>query len=170
VNMASSGSGTSTHLSGELFKAMTGCTMQHVPYKGAGPVLTDLIGGQIQVFFDNLPSSAGHIKSGAIRALAVTSAAREPSVPSVPTVGESVAGYEATAWFGIGMPKGAPREAIDRVNAEINRALADPKMRARLAELGGVPMTGSPEDFGRTIAAETEKWAKVVATSGATVD
>jgi tripartite-type tricarboxylate transporter receptor subunit TctC len=170
VNMASSGSGTSTHLSGELFKAMTGCTMQHVPYKGAGPVLTDLIGGQIQVFFDNLPSSAGHIKSGAIRALAVTSAAREPSVPTVPTVGETVAGYEATAWFGIGMPKGAPREAIDRVNAEINRALADPKMRARLAELGGVPMTGSPEDFGRTIAAETEKWAKVVATSGATVD
>jgi tripartite-type tricarboxylate transporter receptor subunit TctC len=170
VNMASSGSGTSTHLSGELFKAMTGCTMQHVPYKGAGPVLTDLIGGQIQVFFDNLPSSAGHIKSGAIRALAVTSAAREPSVPSVPTVGETVAGYEATAWFGIGMPKGAPREAINRVNAEINRALADPKMRARLAELGGVPMTGSPEDFGRTIAAETEKWAKVVATSGATVD
>jgi tripartite-type tricarboxylate transporter receptor subunit TctC len=170
VNMASSGSGTSTHLSGELFKAMTGCTMQHVPYKGAGPVLTDLIGGQIQVFFDNLPSSAGHIKSGAIRALAVTSAAREPSVPTVPTVGETVAGYEATAWFGIGMPKGAPKEAIDRVNAEINRALADPKMRARLAELGGVPMTGSPEDFGRTIAAETEKWAKVVATSGATVD
>jgi tripartite-type tricarboxylate transporter receptor subunit TctC len=170
VNMASSGSGTSTHLSGELFKAMTGCAMQHVPYKGAGPVLTDLIGGQIQVFFDNLPSSAGHIKSGAIRALAVTSAAREPSVPTVPTVGETVAGYEATAWFGIGMPKGAPREAIDRVNAEINRALADPKMRARLAELGGVPMVGSPEDFGKTIAAETEKWAKVVATSGATVD
>jgi tripartite-type tricarboxylate transporter receptor subunit TctC len=170
VNMASSGSGTSTHLSGELFKAMTGCAMQHVPYKGAGPVLTDLIGGQIQVFFDNLPSSAGHIKSGAIRALAVTSAAREPSVPTVPTVGETVAGYEATAWFGIGMPKGAPRDAIDRVNAEINRALADPKMRARLAELGGVPMVGSPEDFGKTIAAETEKWAKVVATSGATVD
>jgi tripartite-type tricarboxylate transporter receptor subunit TctC len=170
VNMASSGSGTSTHLSGELFKAMTGCAMQHVPYKGAGPVLTDLIGGQIQVFFDNLPSSAGHIKSGAIRALAVTSAAREPSVPTVPTVGETVAGYEATAWFGIGMPKGAPKEAIDRVNAEINRALADPKMRARLAELGGVPMAGSPEDFGRTIVAETDKWAKVVAMSGATVD
>jgi tripartite-type tricarboxylate transporter receptor subunit TctC len=170
VNMASSGSGTSTHLSGELFKAMTGCAMQHVPYKGAGPVLTDLIGGQIQVFFDNLPSSAGHIKSGAIRAIAVTSASREASVPTVPTVGESVPGYEATAWFGIGMPKGAPREAIEKINAEINRALADPKMRARLAELGGVPMTGSPEDFGRTIAAETDKWAKVVATSGATVD
>ncbi len=170
VNMASSGSGTSTHLSGELFKAMTGCNMLHVPYKGAGPALIDLIGGQVQVFFDNLPSSAVHIKSGAIRALAVTSAAREPSMPGLPTVGDTVPGYEATAWFGIGMPKGAPREAIDRVNAEINRALADPKMRARLAELGGVPIAGSPEDFGKVIAAETEKWAKVVTTSGATVD
>jgi tripartite-type tricarboxylate transporter receptor subunit TctC len=170
VNMASSGSGTSTHLSGELFKAMTGCAMQHVPYKGAGPVLTDLIGGQVQVFFDNLPSSAGHIKSGAIRALAVTSAAREPSIPTIPTVSDSVPGYEATAWFGIGMPKGAPREAIEKINAEINRALADPRMRARLAELGGVPLSGSPDDFGKVIAAETAKWAKVVATSGATVD
>ncbi len=170
VNMASSGSGTSTHLSGELFKAMTGCNMLHVPYKGAGPALIDLIGGQVQVFFDNLPSSAVHIKSGAIRALAVTSAAREPSMPALPTISDTVPGYEATAWFGIGMPKGAPREAIDRINAEINRALADPKMRARLAELGGLPIAGSPEDFGRVIAAETEKWAKVVTTSGATVD
>ena len=170
VNMASSGSGTSTHLSGELFKAMTGCNMLHVPYKGAGPALIDLIGGQVQVFFDNLPSSAVHIKSGAIRALAVTSAAREPSMPALPTVSDTVPGYEATAWFGIGMPKGAPREAIDRINAEINRALVDPKMRARLAELGGLPIAGSPEDFGRVIAAETEKWAKVVTSSGATVD
>jgi tripartite-type tricarboxylate transporter receptor subunit TctC len=170
VNMASSGSGTSTHLSGELFKATTGCNMLHVPYKGAGPALIDLIGGQVQVFFDNLPSSAVHIKSGAIRALAVTSAAREPSMPSLPTVGDTVAGYEATAWFGIGMPKGSPREAIERVNAEINRALVDPKMRARLAELGGLPIAGTPEDFGRVIAAETEKWAKVVTQSGATVD
>ena len=124
----------------------------------------------MQVFFDNLPSSAVHIKSGAIRALAVTSAAREPSMPALPTISDTVPGYEATAWFGIGMPKGAPREAIDRINAEINRALADPKMRARLAELGGLPIAGSPEDFGRVIAAETEKWAKVVTTSGATVD
>jgi tripartite-type tricarboxylate transporter receptor subunit TctC len=170
VNMASSGSGTSTHLSGELFKAMTGCNMLHIPYKGAGPVLTDLIGGQVQVFFDNLPSSAPHIKSGSIRALAVTSAGREPSMPTLPTVGDTVPGYEATAWFGVGMPKGAPREAIDKVNAEINRALADPKMRARLAELGGSPIGGTPEDFGRVIASETEKWAKVVNTSGATVD
>ncbi len=169
VNMASSGSGTSTHLSGELFKAMTGCNMLHIPYKGAGPVLTDLIGGQVQVFFDNLPSSAPHINSGSIRALAVTSASREPSMPTLPTVGDTVPGYEATAWFGVGMPKGAPREAIDKVNAEINRALADPKMRARLAELGGSPIGGTPEDFGRVIASETEKWAKVVNTSGATV-
>jgi tripartite-type tricarboxylate transporter receptor subunit TctC len=170
VNMASSGSGTSVHLSGELFKHMTGCNMLHVPYKGAGPALTDLIAGQVHVFFDNLPSSAAHIKGGRIRALAVTSAAREPSMPELPTVGETVPGYEATAWFGIGMPKGTPREAIDKVNAEVNRALADPKMRERLAELGGRPISGTPEDFGKVIAAETEKWAKVVASSGATVD
>ena len=170
VNMASSSSGTSTHLSGELFKSMTGCNMVHIPYKGAGPVLTDLIGGQVQVFFDNLPSSAGHIKGGSIRALAVTSAAREPSFPDLPTVADTVPGYEATAWFGVGMPKGTPREAIDKMNAAVNKALADPKLRARLAELGGSPIPGTPEDFGKTIVAETEKWAKVVALSGATVD
>ena len=170
VNMASSSSGTSTHLSGELFKSMTGCNMVHIPYKGAGPVLTDLIGGQVQVFFDNLPSSAGHIKGGSIRALAVTSAAREPSFPDLPTVAATVPGYEATAWFGVGMPKGTPREAIDKINAAVNKALADPKMRERLAQLGGAPIPGTPEDFGKVIAAETEKWAKVVASSGATVD
>lgn len=170
VNMASSSSGTSTHLSGELFKSMTGCNMVHIPYKGAGPVLTDLIGGQVQVFFDNLPSSAGHIKGGSIRALAVTSAAREPSFPALPTVADTVPGYEATAWFGVGMPKGTPREAINKMNAAVNKALADPKMRARLAELGGAPIPGTPEDFGKVIASETEKWAKVVASSGATVD
>jgi tripartite-type tricarboxylate transporter receptor subunit TctC len=170
VNMASSGSGTSVHLSGELFKFMTGCNMLHVPYKGAGPALTDLIAGQVHVLFDNLPSSAGHIRGGRIRALAVTSATREPSMPELPTVGETVPGYEATAWFGIGMPKGTPREIIEKVNAEANRALADPKMRERLAELGGHPIPGTPEDFGKVIAAETEKWAKVVAASGATVD
>ena len=170
VNMASSGSGTSVHLSGELFKYMTGCNMLHVPYKGAGPALVDLIGGQVHVLFDNLPSSAGHIKGGRVRALAVTSAGREPSMPDLPTVGETVKGYEATAWFGIGMPKGTPREIIEKVNAEVNRALADPKMRERLAELGGRPIPGTPEDFGKVIAAETEKWAKVVAASGASVD
>jgi tripartite-type tricarboxylate transporter receptor subunit TctC len=170
VSMASSGSGTSTHLSGELFKSMTGCNMVHVPYKGAGPALIDLIGGQVQVFFDNLPSSAGHIKSGNLRALAVTSTTRDPSFPDVPTVADTVPGYEATAWFGVGMPKGTPREAIDKMNAAINKALADPKLRARLADLGGSPIAGTPEDFGKIIVAETEKWAKVVASSGATVD
>ena len=170
VNMASSSSGTSTHLSGELFKSMTGCNMVHIPYKGAGPVLTDLIGGQVQVFFDNLPSSAGHIKGGSIRALAVTSTAREPSFPDLPTVADTVPGYEATAWFGVGMPKGTPRDAIDKMNAAVNKALADPKMRERLAQLGGAPIPGTPEDFGKVIVSETEKWAKVVAASGATVD
>jgi tripartite-type tricarboxylate transporter receptor subunit TctC len=170
INMASSGSGTSVHLSGELFKSMTGCNMLHVPYKGAGPALADLIAGQVHVLFDNLPSSIGHIKGGSIRALAVTSAQAEPSLPNIPTVGDTVPGYEATAWFGIGMPKGTPKEIIEKVNAEVNRALADPKMRERLAELGGKPIDGTPEDFGRVIAAETEKWKKVVISSGAKVE
>ncbi len=170
LNMASSGSGTSVHLSGELFKSMTGCDMVHVPYKGAGPALIDLIGGQVNVIFDNLPSSIGHIKSGKLRALGVTSEQRDPTLPQVPTIADTVPGYEATAWFGIGMPKGTPRDIIDKVNAEVNRALADPKMRERLAELGGRPIPGTPDDFGKTIAAETAKWAKVVAASGAKVE
>src|SRR5215212_1700129 len=170
INMASSGSGTSVHMSGEMFKMMTGCQMLHVPYKGAGPALTDLIGGQVHVLFDNLPSSIGHIKGGRLRALAVTSAEREPALPDIPTVGDTVPGYEATAWFGIGMPKGTPRDIILKVNAEVNRALADPKMRERLAELGGKPIPGTPEDFGRVIQQEIEKWAKVVTASGAKVE
>jgi tripartite-type tricarboxylate transporter receptor subunit TctC len=170
INMASSGSGTSVHLSGELFMSMTGCKMLHVPYKGAGPALTDLMAGQVHVLFDNLPSSIGHIKGGKIRAIAVTSEGREPTLPGIPTVGETVKGYEATAWFGIGMPKGTPREVIDKLNAEVNRALSDPKMIERLAELGGKPIKGTPEDFGKVIKAETEKWAKVVIASGAKVD
>jgi tripartite-type tricarboxylate transporter receptor subunit TctC len=170
INMASSSSGTSTHLSGELFKSMTGCNMLHVPYKGANPVLAALLAGEVDVFFDNLPSSAALIKGGRIRALAVTSAQREPSFPELPTVADTVPGYEATAWFGIGMPRGVPREIIEKLNAEVNRALADPKMRERLAELGGAPIAGTPEDFGKVIAAETEKWAKVVISSGAKVD
>ena len=170
INMASSGSGTSVHLSGELFKFMTGCQMLHVPYKGAGPALIDLMAGQVHVLFDNLPSSIGHIKGGKLRALGVTSAEREPSLPDTPTVGDTVPGYEATAWFGIGMPKGTPRDVIEKVNAEVNRALADPGMQKRLAELGGKPIGGTPEDFGRVIQAETDKWAKVVISSGAKVE
>jgi tripartite-type tricarboxylate transporter receptor subunit TctC len=170
INMASSGSGTSVHLSGELFKSMTGCDMLHVPYKGAGPALTDLMAGQVHVIFDNLPSSSPFIKAGRIRALGVTSAGRDPTLPDVPTVGETVPGYEATAWFGLGMPKGTPKDIIEKVNAEVNRALADPKMRQRLAELGGTPIGGTPEDFGTVIRSETAKWAKVVNASGAKVE
>src|SRR5260221_11196495 len=157
VNMASSSSGTSTHLSGELFKSMTGCNMLHVPYKGANPVLAALLAGEVDVFFDNLPSSAALIKGGRIRALAVTSAQREPSFPELPTVADTVPGYEATAWFGIGMPRGVPREIIEKLNAEVNRALADPKMRERLAELGGKPIGGTPDNFGKEMATETRK-------------
>ena len=170
VNMASSGSGTSVHMSGEMFKLMTGCDMLHVPYKGAGPALIDLMSGKVDVLFDNLPSSITHIKGGRLRALAVTSAQREPSMPDLPTVAETVPGYEATAWFGIGVPKGTPRDVIDRLNAEVNRALADPAMQKKLADLGGKPIAGTPEDFGRVIAAETAKWAKVVESSGAKVE
>ena len=170
INMASSGSGTSVPMSGEMFKMMTGCEMLHVPYKGAGPALTDLMGGQVHVLFDNLPSSIGHIKGGKLRALAVTSTERDPSLPDTPTVGDTVPGYEATAWFGIGMPKGSPREAILKVNAAVNAALAEPALRAKLAELGGKPIPGTPEDFGKVIVHETEKWAKVVNASGAKVE
>jgi tripartite-type tricarboxylate transporter receptor subunit TctC len=167
INMASSGSGTSVHLSGELFKFMTGCDMLHVPYKGAGPAIADLIPGQVHVLFDNLPSSIGHIRGGKLRALAVTSAQRSPELPGVPTVAETVPGYEATAWFGLGMPKGSPREAIDRINASVNAAFNDPAMLKRFSELGGTPIQGSPEEFGKVIAAETAKWEKVVISSGA---
>ena len=170
INMASSGSGTSVHMSGELFKSMTGCDMLHVPFKGAGPALTELIAGQVHVLFDNLPSSIGHIKGGRIRALAVTSLEPEPSLPGIPTVAATVPGYEATAWFGIGMPKGTPADVIARVNAEVNRALADPGMRAKLAELGGRPIPGTPADFGKIIVEEINKWEKVVISSGAKVE
>jgi len=170
INMASSGSGTSVHMSGEMFMMMTGCKMLHVPYKGAGPAIADLIPGQVHVLFDNLPSSIGHIKGGRLRALAVTSAERDAALPDIPTVGDTVPGYEATAWFGIGMPKGTPRDVIEKVNAEVNRALADPKMRERLAELGGKPIPGTPEDFGRVMQQETDKWSKVVTASGAKVE
>jgi len=170
VHMASSGSGTSVHLSGELFKSMTGIQMTHVPYKGAAPALTDLMGNQVQVMFDNLPSSIEHIRAGNLRALAVTTDVRSPALPGVPTVAETVPGYEASAWFGMGAPHGTPREVIDILNREINAALKDPKMVAKLADLGGTPMIGTPDDFGKVIKSETEKWAKVVKFSGAKVE
>ena len=170
VNMASSGNGTSVHVSGELFKMMTGTNMLHVPYRGAAPALTDLLGGQVQVIFDNLPSSIEHIRAGKLRALGVTTAARSPALPDVPAVGETVPGYEASAWFGIGAPKGTPADVIDKLNKTVNEALKDEKMLARLADLGGAPLAGSPADFGKLIAQETEKWAKVVKFSGARAD
>ena len=170
INMASSGLGTSVHLSGELFKAMTGVEMVHVPFRGAGPALTAMIAGQVHLLFDNLPSSIEFVRSGKLRALAVTTAERSPALPDVPTVAETVPGYEASAWFGIGAPKGTPPEIIDRLNGAVNEALKDPAMVQRLADLGGTPMGGTPEDFGRIIAAETEKWRKVVEFSGAKLD
>ena len=162
INMASSGNGTSVHLSGELFKSMTGIDMVHVPYKGAAPALTDMLGGRVQVIFDNLPSAMQHIKAGTLRALAVTTETRSPQLPDVPTVGDTVKGYEASAWFGVGAPKNTPRPIIEKLNKEINAILAEPAMKARLDELGGVPLIGTPEDFGKIIQSETDKWAKVV--------
>ena len=170
INMASSGAGTSVHLSGELFKFMTGISMKHIPYKGAGPATIDLIGGQVDVIFDNMPSIIGHIQSGSVRALGVTTAQRSPALPDVPAIAEVVPGYEASAWFGVSAPKGTPAYAIARLNKEVNAALADPAMRAKLAELGGVPIPGTPEQFWALHKAETEKWAKVVQSSGAKAD
>jgi tripartite-type tricarboxylate transporter receptor subunit TctC len=170
INMASSGTGTSVHLSGEMFKFMAGIEMKHVPYKGAGPAITDLIGGQVDVLFDNMPSIISHIRGGSVRALAVTSAQRSPALPDVPAVGEIVSGYEASAWFGMAVPKGTPRPIIDRLNREVNAALADPVMQAKLADLGGVPIPGTPEDFWKLQRMEQEKWAKIVQFSGAKVE
>jgi tripartite-type tricarboxylate transporter receptor subunit TctC len=167
INMASSGAGTSVHLSGELFKFMTGVDMKHVPYKGAGPATVDLIGGQVDVLFDNMPSIIGHIRSGAVRALGVTTAQRSPALPDVPSVSETVPGYEASAWFGASAPKGTPPAIIARLNREFNAALADPDMKAKLANLGGVPISGTPEQFWALHRMETEKWAKIVKFSGA---
>lgn len=162
VNVASSGNGTSIHLSGELFKMMTGLKLTHVPYKGSAPMLTDLLGGQVQVTFDNLPSSIAHIRAGKLRVLGVTSAARSPELPDVPTVGDTVPGYEATAFFGFGVPHGTPKEIVGLLNKEINAALKDADMQVKLKDLGGIVVAGSPEDFGKYLAAETAKWEKVV--------
>jgi tripartite-type tricarboxylate transporter receptor subunit TctC len=170
VNMASSGNGTSVHLSGEMFMAMSGAKMEHIPYKGAAPAITDLLGDRVQVIFDNMPSIVQHIHGGALRALAVTTAVRSPELPDVPTVAETVPGYEASALFGMGAPKKTPPEIIAKLNQEINAVLAEPEMIKRLTELGGAPLISTPEAFGAMIAAETEKWEKVVKFAGLKVE
>ena len=170
LNMASGGNGTTLHVAGELFKMMTGVNMVHVPYRGGGAALTDLIGGRVQVMFDNLPTSISSIKAGQLRALGVTTATRSESLPEIPTIAKSVPGYEASTMLGVGAPKNTPPEIITLLNKEMNAALADPKIKARLAELGATVLTGSPADFGNLITEETDKWAKVVSFSGAKPD
>jgi tripartite-type tricarboxylate transporter receptor subunit TctC len=166
VNMASSGSGTSQHVSGELFKMMAGIDMLHVPYRGAGPALNDLLAGQVQVMFDTVSGSIGHITAGTLRALAVTTATRSPALPNIPTVGDFVAGYEASTFHGIGAPRSTPAEIINKLNKEINAVMAEPEMQAHLAELGATVLPGSPAEFATLIADETEKWGKVVKFAG----
>jgi tripartite-type tricarboxylate transporter receptor subunit TctC len=170
INMASGGVGSGNHLAGELFKMMIGVDLVHVPYRGAGPALIDLLGGQVQVLFATMSSSIGYVRDGRLRALAVTSATRSSVLPDIPTVAEFVPGYEASFWSGIGAPRNTPAEIVDKLNKEINAALADPKMKARLADLGATELPGSPADFGKLIADETEKLGKVVKFCGAKVD
>jgi tripartite-type tricarboxylate transporter receptor subunit TctC len=170
INMASGGNGGSPHVTGELFKMMAGIDMLHVPYRGAVPALTDLLSGQVQLLFDNLPTSIEHIRAGRLRGLAVTTAVRSPILPDVPTIAETVPGYEASGIGGVGAPRGTPTAIIDKLNREINAILADPKMVARLADLGATPLTGSPADFAKLLAVEMEKWGKVVKFSGAKPD
>src|ERR1700749_2526486 len=166
VNMASAGVGTSVHLSGEMFKAMTGVKMQHVPYRGSGPAINDLLGGQVQVIFDTMPSIIPYIRAGTLRALAVTSAMRSSELPDTPTVGETVPGYEASALFGMAAPKDTPKEIIEKLNREVNAILAEPDTKKRLIEMGGEPLVGTPEAFGVLIASETDKWKKVIEAAG----
>ncbi len=170
VNMASSGNGTSIHLSGELFKAMTGVDMLHVPYRGSAPAVTDLLAGQVQVMFDNLPSSIQHIKAGKLRPLGVTTATRSEILPDVPTIAETVPNYEASGIFGMTAPKGTPPEIVALLNKEVNAALKDPTVKARLVELGGILLPTTPEEFGKVLADETAKWEKAVKFSGASVE
>jgi len=169
LNMASSGNGSTIHMSGELFKMMTGINMIHVPYRGGALALTDLIGGQVQVMFDNIPTSAEFIKNGKLRGLAVTSTERSEVLPDLPTVSSFLPGYEASAWYGLGVPKGTPADVIGKLNREVNAILADPKAKARFVELGATLLPGSAADFGKLVADETEKWGKVVTFSGAKV-
>jgi tripartite-type tricarboxylate transporter receptor subunit TctC len=170
INMASAGNGTAGHMAGELFKMMTGVDMVHVPYRGASPALSDLLGGQVQVYFPTIPPTIEFVREGKLRALAVTTATRSEALPLIPTVGDFVPGYEASAWGGVGAPKNTPAEIIDKLNKEINAALADPTIKARISDLGGTVLPGSPSDFGKIVADETEKWAKVVRFAGIKAD
>jgi tripartite-type tricarboxylate transporter receptor subunit TctC len=162
INFGSGGTGFATHIAGEMFKMMTGVNMVHVPYRGQAPAMTDLLGGQVQVMFDPVVSSITHIRAGTLRPLAVTTSTRSEALPDVPTVADFVPGYEASVWFGVGAPRNTPAEIIDKLNSEINAGLADPKIKARLADLGAVPMSMTPAEFGQFIADEVEKWGKVV--------
>jgi tripartite-type tricarboxylate transporter receptor subunit TctC len=170
ISMGSGGNGTTTHVAGELLKMMTGINTVHVPYRGGAPMLVDLLGGQIQFTFDPMPSAIEYVRSGKLRALAVTSAARSEVLPDLPTVADVLPGYEASTWYGVGAPRNTPSEIVAALNVEINAALTDPKMKARLADLGGSGLAGSPGDFGKLIADETAKWSKVVKFSGAKPD
>ena len=170
INMASGGNGTPSHMSGELLRMMAGVDLVHVPYRGLGPALTDLLGGQVQVMFGGTTASIAYTRAGKLRALAVTTTARSELLPDVPTLGDFVPGYEASQWYGIGAPKNTPTEIIDRLNKGINASLDDPKIKARLTELGGSALPGSPGDFGKLIAEETEKWGKVVKFAGIKAD
>jgi tripartite-type tricarboxylate transporter receptor subunit TctC len=162
INMASAGNGAPSHIAGELFKMMAGVNIAHVPYRGAAPALTDLVGGEVQVYFSPMPSSIEYIKTGKLRGLAVTTATRSEVLPDIPTIGDFLPGYEASTWSGVGAPKNTSTEIIDTLNRQINAGLRDPKLKAQLAELGGMILPGSPADFGKLIAAETEKWGKVI--------
>jgi tripartite-type tricarboxylate transporter receptor subunit TctC len=162
LNVASSGTGTTLHIAGELFKLMTGVNMVNVLYRGAGPARTDLLGGQVQVMFDAMPQAIEYIKTGQLRALAVTTTARSQVLPDLPTINEFIPGFEADTWYGVCAPKNTPAEIIDKLNKEISAGLADPKIKARVAELSGTAFVGSPADFGKLIAEETEKWGKVI--------
>jgi tripartite-type tricarboxylate transporter receptor subunit TctC len=170
LTMASGGIGTLSHVEGELFKMMTGVNMVHVPYRGLGPALTDLLGGQVQVVFASMSASIEYVRAGKLRALAVTTATRSDELPDVPTVAEFVPGYEASGWFGMGAPKSTSSEVVAQLNKQINEGLADPKMKTRLLDLGGTPMPMTPADFGKFIADEIEKWAKVIKFAGIKAD
>jgi tripartite-type tricarboxylate transporter receptor subunit TctC len=170
ISFASAGNGSVAHVTGELFKMMTGVNMLHVPYRGAPPALTDLIAGQVHVMFDNMPSSIEHIRAGRLRPLAVTATTRLEALPDVPPLADFVPGFETSAWAGIGAPKDTPAEIIDKLNREINGGLVDPKIKARIADLGGMVLALSPTEYGKRIAEETEKWAKVIKFSGAKPD